>query len=202
MHPYAHEAKASNKARMKAMARTTSQRGGMPSAAKGATQVTEPTAEEKGEGLKHGGRAIGTKPHMRLDKRARGGRIKKPGAVVNVMIGKPDGADDQGARPVPVPIPVPAGGPPAMPPGMPAGMPPGAPPMGAGAVPGMIGRKHGGRIPHTGEAMHATEKMRAKMGNKKGYASGGRVNSYPKMDAGAASAEGRLEKIKAYGKKA
>jgi len=194
MHPYAHEAKASRSSKVKAFTQhTREQHGGMPSAARDATPLVEPSAAE--QGLKHGGRAVGHKPSHRLDKRARGGRIGKSKVVINVMNGNPSSGDDQ-ARPVPVPVPVPGGAPtppvaPQMPGTMPGGMP-GAPMM----------RKHGGRVPHIGEAKHRTAEMKAKMGNKKGYASGGRVHSYPKMDAGAGSAEGRIEKVAKYGKKA
>lgn len=198
MHPYALEAKASRSSRVKAMTgQTREQKGGMASADRAATRLVEPTRAEDGADAKEVGRASGAKASVRLDKRARGGRIKKPSTVVNVMIGKPGGDSDQ---PQAMPIPVPVGGlsaGPAMP-------PPGAAPMGGapGPIPGMMARKHGGRIPHTGEAQNRTAKMRAAMGNKLGFAAGGRVHSYPKMDAGSASGEGRLEKVEKYGKKA
>lgn len=54
-------------------------------------------------------------------------------------------------------------------------------------------------VKHLGEAEKRTELMRRQMGNKVGYATGGRVKSYT---GGAESGVGRLEKIKNYGGKA
>lgn len=57
-------------------------------------------------------------------------------------------------------------------------------------------------VKHTGESVEKTQAAHNKYGNKEGYAHGGRVDSYPDMKSGSASGEGRLEKIKEYGKNA
>lgn len=49
---------------------------------------------------------------------------------------------------------------------------------------------------HTGEAIKRTAEMKAKLSNKAGFASGGRVKAY---EGGAGSGVGRLEKTKSYG---
>lgn len=57
-------------------------------------------------------------------------------------------------------------------------------------------------IKHVGESEKRTAEMRSKMSNKSGYASGGRVKSYPEIEYGSLSGLGRLEKKDAYGKNA
>lgn len=142
----------------------------------------------------------GKKGKARLDKRARGGGVKHGGKKghkthINIVVA-PKGGDAA--------VPPPgagAGGPPPggpmIPPG-PMAPPPGplgAGPPGMGGPPGM---KRGGGVPRgiSSKANLEHWSNRAKSNTK--YERGGKV----KMHGGADSGIGRLDKIKAYGKRA
>lgn len=145
-HPYAeHRQHKVEKSRVSKIARGYATGGAVD--AEAGQQSLMKGAKPKGAKL---GNIVGKKATARMDKRARGGRVKGKGTNVNIVIASPQ--PQQGMeKPVPVPVPVPAGGPPPgappMPPpgamaGGPPGMPPGAMPPGMPPIP----RKRGGRV--------------------------------------------------------
>jgi hypothetical protein len=155
-----------------------------------------------------------------MPQRADGGRVGRKKAsqtIVNVMMGpdKQPTPPQQVPVPVKVPVPVPQAGPP--PGAIPPGMPQGAPPPGVMPPPGMIGRAKGGKVTkgtatyedslkNGTQVSHSPGKNDiADLGIKtpviptKKFARGGALYSEdkpmgPKMEAGAVTGDGRLEK--------
>lgn len=116
--------------------------------------------------IKDGGAPGGAMPKRRLDKHARGGKVKAGSTTTNVIIAMPPDNDGP-ATPMPLPP-----GPPPGPPGAGAAGPI-APPMMPPSPAGLPMRKRGGKVPPS--------KIKG-------------PKTIP-MDAGAGGGEGRLDKI-------
>ena len=156
-------------------------------------------------------KADGGKSKTRLDKYARGGKVKK-GTTVNVIVA-PGAGGDKPPMPAMAPPGMASPLPPPRPPMMP---PPGGMPPGAGGPPGMMPRRDGGRAGYkTGGAVKSgpTWEEGKKFGTHVSHAPGkndtDKINTKPALltrkrggrayplTAGSDSGEGRLQHTKA-----
>lgn len=200
-HPYKeHKEKHPGKARVSKMFGKFKDGGGVEAAA-------APAPKKTGGPVKADMKAHGGPAKARMDKYARGGKVKHGSkghhTKINIVVA-PKAGGDAGAGPMMPP----PGGPPPM--GGPGGPPPGGPPMpppGAGGLPGAGpglppppgGMKRGGVAKHkSGIASKGNlKKWSEHASSNSRYERGGSVH----MKGGAGGAEGRLDKAKAYGMK-